>query len=197
MVDCTAPGGRARSARACPAAGGPTTTQPPPGKEAGWTDVAMLHLMVGLPCSGKTTWARQLETRHNALRLTPDEWHIRLFGHDFGEDVGASDQMRHDIRHEAVEAVMWDVASRALVLGVDVILDFGCWVRSQRDEFRSKAAAIGADFVIHFSDASQQELLERLRIRNAQLSETTFYIPERKLREWMRLFEPPSRDEMV
>ncbi|WP_368780995.1 AAA family ATPase [Alicyclobacillus fastidiosus] len=34
--------------------------------------------MVGLPCSGKTTLSRELETRHNALRLSPDEWHIPL-----------------------------------------------------------------------------------------------------------------------
>jgi predicted kinase len=32
-----------------------------------------LHLMVGLPCSGKTTLARTLEHERSALRLTPDE----------------------------------------------------------------------------------------------------------------------------
>src|SRR5690242_19062107 len=44
-----------------------------------WNLVATLHLIVGLPCSGKTTLARQLERQYSALRLTPDEWHIRLF----------------------------------------------------------------------------------------------------------------------
>src|SRR6476659_6415304 len=44
--------------------------------------VATLHLMVGLPCSGKSTLARTLEHEHSALRLTPDEWQIRLFGQD-------------------------------------------------------------------------------------------------------------------
>lgn len=42
--------------------------------------MATLHLMVGLPCLGKTTLARTLEREQSALRLTPDEWHIRLFG---------------------------------------------------------------------------------------------------------------------
>ena len=158
--------------------------------------MATLHLMVGLPCSGKTTLARQLETKHNALRLTVDEWHIRLFGHDFGDNLDESDQTRHDVRHAAVESVMWDVASRVLILGVDVILDFGCWARSERDEYRSKALDIGADFKIYFTDASETELLERLKIRNTQLSASTFYIPESKLKEWMQLFEPPGRDEL-
>jgi AAA domain len=39
-----------------------------------------LYLLVGLPGSGKTTLARQLETERYALRLTPDEWMMPLFG---------------------------------------------------------------------------------------------------------------------
>jgi predicted kinase len=42
--------------------------------------LATLHLVVGLPCSGKTKLARHLEQEVSALRLTPDEWHMRLFG---------------------------------------------------------------------------------------------------------------------
>ena len=126
--------------------------------------MATLHLIVGLPCSGKTTLARQLETQYSALRLTTDEWHIRLFGQDFGDNMTESDEAKHHCRHASVESIMWDVAARVLVLGVDVILDFGCWVRSQRDEFRSRAKDLGADFRIHFADASEAEPLERLKI---------------------------------
>ena len=39
-----------------------------------------LFLLVGLPAAGKTTKARELEREHGALRLTPDEWMIPLFG---------------------------------------------------------------------------------------------------------------------
>ena len=38
--------------------------------------------MVGLPGSGKTTRARELAAAHHALRLTPDEWMIPLFGQE-------------------------------------------------------------------------------------------------------------------
>ena len=43
---------------------------------------AILYLMVGLPGAGKTTRARQLAVEAPALRLTPDEWMIPLFGRD-------------------------------------------------------------------------------------------------------------------
>ncbi len=158
--------------------------------------MATLHLIVGLPCSGKTTLARQLETRYSALRLTTDEWHVRLFGQDYGENMTQSEEAAHNSRHESVESIMWDVAARVLVLGVDVILDFGCWVRSQRDEFRSRAKQLGVDFRIHFSDASEEELFERLKARNKMQREGTFFIPEAKLKEWMQIFEPPSSEEL-
>jgi predicted kinase len=158
--------------------------------------MATLHLMVGLPGSGKTTLARKLETEYSALRLAVDEWHIRLFGCDVHDDSDESDFSKHNARHEAVESLLWDAAARVLVLGVDVILDFGFWVRSQRDELRAKAGELGADLKIHFTDVPEELLLERIKARNAQLPPGTFHIPEVKLKEWMRLFEPPSPDEL-
>ncbi|USK36796.1 ATP-binding protein (plasmid) [Bacillus sp. F19] len=145
--------------------------------------------MVGLPCSGKTTLAQKLEKKYSALRLTPDIWHIRLFGHD-------TDDKDHNARHDLVESLLWDVADRVLILGVDVILDFGFWGRSERDEFRSRAAELGADFKIHFLDATEEMLLERLAARNAQLPQGTFHLSETNLKEYMLLFEPPSQEEL-
>lgn len=71
--------------------------------------MATLHLMIGLPCSGKTTRARELEQQYHALRLTPDIWQIQLFGADmFHPD--------HDRNHSQIEQIMWDVAKRVLTL---------------------------------------------------------------------------------
>ena len=158
--------------------------------------MATLHLIVGLPCSGKTTLARQLETKYSALRLTTDEWHIRLFGHDYWDNMTESDEAQHDSRHASVESIMWDVAARVLVLGVDVVLDFGCWFRSQREEFRARVKNLGADFRIHFADVPEEVLFERLKARNGRRTEGTFFIPESKLKEWIQIFEPPTSEEL-
>ena len=58
-----------------------------------------MHLMVGLPGSGKTTRAKELERALPAVRLTPDEWHLSLFGDDLGHP-------EHDTRHDAIEALL-------------------------------------------------------------------------------------------
>lgn len=145
--------------------------------------------MCGLPCSGKTTLAKELEQTHNALRLTPDDWHTRLFGQDFPGEA-------HNDRHNLIEVIMWEVAARALVLGINVILDFGVWAKVEREDFRARAAKLGASSELHFLNVSDKELLGRLRIRNAQLPPSTFAIPEEQLKEWMQMFQPPTADEL-
>ena len=148
-----------------------------------------LHLMVGLPCSGKTTLARQLEQDYSALRLSLDAWHTRLFGQDAEDD-------QHDARHSRIESLLWEIATRVLVLGVDVILDFGFWARSEREEYRTRAAELGAASEIHFLDVPGEVLVERLAARNADLPPEAFYIPEAYLKKWIRLFQPPTPDEL-
>ena len=151
--------------------------------------MATLHLMVGLPCSGKTTLARALEHQHSALRLTPDEWHIRLFGQD-------AEDPEHDGRHRLIEALQWDVASRALALGIDVILDFGFWAREEREDYRSRARQLGASSEVHLLDVPERELLRLLAQRNAQPSELAFHIPEEMMRPWIASFQKPTPDEL-
>jgi predicted kinase len=145
--------------------------------------------MVGLPCAGKTTLARRIERDRRALRLTPDEWQIRLFGTD--RQVPG-----HDARHDLVEAVLWDLAARVLELGVDVILDFGFWTRAERENFRGRAMRLRARSEVHFADASEAELLSRVRERNGRRPEGTFVITEEQIVAWAKLFEPPTPDEL-
>lgn len=146
--------------------------------------MTILHLMVGLPCSGKSTWARAIEERTGALRLTPDEWHLRLFGQD-------ADHPEHDRRHQVVEDLMWEVAEAVLRRDGDVILDFGFWTQIEREEVAARAARLGAKTKIHYAEVSHEELLRRLRVRNESPSTKAFIISEDSLRRWLALFEPP------
>ena len=151
--------------------------------------MATLHLMVGLPCSGKTTLAQKLEREQAALRLTPDEWHIRLFGQD-------AEEPEHDARHGLIEALLWNIASRALELGTNVILDFGFWAREEREDYRSRAKQLGASSEVHFLDVPADELMHRLAVRNSQPSPTSFYIPEAMMKLWIEFFQRPTPDEL-
>ncbi len=76
-----------------------------------------LFLTCGLQGSGKTSLAKRLEIEHSALRLTADEWLHELHPGVSGVEL--------DALRDPVELVQWRVATRALELGCDVILDWG------------------------------------------------------------------------
>ncbi|MBP7790744.1 MAG: AAA family ATPase [Zoogloea sp.] len=151
--------------------------------------MATLHLMVGLPCSGKTTLAQKLEIEKAALRLTPDEWQVCLFGQD-------AEAPEHDARHSLIEAMLWNIASRALELGTNVILDYGFWAREEREYFRLQAKQLGASSEVHFLDVPEDELLRRLATRNSQPSQASFHIPEDMMKPWIAFFQKPTPDEL-
>jgi predicted kinase len=143
-----------------------------------------------LPGSGKTTKAKQLERERSALRLTPDEWIRPLYGPSPTQGV-------LDAARDPVERLMWLVAARALDLNVNVILDFGFWSQGEREDFRGRANELGAGSEVCFLDVPQQELLRRLTLRNAALPADTFHVSEAELKEWSRVFEPPTEAELA
>ena len=151
--------------------------------------MATLHLMVGLPCSGKTTLARELEQELPALRLNLDEWHIRLFGQD-------AEEPEHDARHSLIEAILWNIASRVLELGTNVILDYGFWAREEREDYRLRAKQLGASSEVHYLDVPADELMRRLEKRNSRPSQESFLISEEAMKPWIAFFQKPTLDEL-
>jgi predicted kinase len=143
-----------------------------------------LYLMVGLPGSGKTTRAKDIESRHAALRLTPDEWIVALFGEDL-------DRPQRDAMRDPVEAVQWQVARRALGLGCNVVLDWGFWSHAERQAYRKQAEDLGARVEVVFLDADIDELWTRIARRD-ESARGTLHITRPELEHWSNLFEPPT-----
>ena len=155
--------------------------------------MATLHLMVGLPCSGKTTLAKRLEKECGALLLSPDAWQAALFGSRYADGPFPPETL--DRMHDRIESMLWKVAARALSLGVDVILDFGFWSRAERDDYRQKARALGAGCRLHVLDPPREELFRRLAARNRAPGDDSLVIPPACLEKWLEIYEPPGKDE--
>ena len=142
-------------------------------------------LMVGLPGAGKTVRARELEEQRQALRLTPDEWMIPLFGEP---DAGG----RRDVLEGRLLWTALQVAGR----GLDVVVDFGLWGRDERSALRWLFAAVGADCRIEFLDLDFETQLVRIRERFARTPEQTFEMSVEDLQNWRESFETPTDDEL-
>ena len=143
----------------------------------------ILFVMIGLPASGKTTRAIEIEKEWCALRLTPDEWLIPLFG---SPDAGERDTLEGRF--------IW-LARRALRGGASVILDFGVWTRDERTALRSMARSVGARTELVYLDVEADEQRRRVVRRSSTDPESSLSPSDRELQHYRSLFEPPVPDE--
>src|SRR6476660_8444437 len=138
---------------------------------------ATVYLVVGLPGAGKTTRAKELETSAPALRLTPDEWQIMLFG----------DQNPPDKR-DLVEGKLIELGMRAASLGADVVLDFGFWGKDERSALRWIASAVGARSQVVYLPVDPGEQRRRVRGRFTTTPGETFRMTDVELEQWRAEF---------
>jgi predicted kinase len=150
------------------------------------TGRATLFVMVGLPGSGKTTRARQLEREHQALRLTPDEWMIPLFG-----------QSQPNGTRDVLEGRFVWLAMHALRIGCNVVLDFGVWSRDERSALRDLALQAGAECVLVYLPVARAEQRNRVETRFAAEPHSTFEMTPEDLHRYEELFQVPTSDELA
>lgn len=144
-----------------------------------------LHLTVGLPGVGKTTLARRVAHRIGAVRLTPDEWMIPLFG-----DPEANG------RRDVLEGRLLWLAHEVLRTGRSVVLDFGCWAEDERWAVRAVAEHAGARFQMHFVDLPESARRHRAGARWQADPASTFEITDEDHERSARAFQPPSESEL-
>ncbi len=164
--------------------------------------MATLFITCGVPASGKTTFAKRLEAEQRAVRLTADEWLHELYPNESDAALNAHGPLVERLQwvnahRPLVERLQWALALRTLALGVNVVLDWGLWTREERDRYRTEAQERGVRVVLCVLDPSRDELVRRLRDRNAALPVGTFRIDEELLDYGLRWFERPTSAELA
>ena len=148
------------------------------------TAPARLVVLCGLPGSGKTTVAKELEATTGGVRMCPDEWMTAL-GIDLWDETARA----------RIEALQWVRTQDLLAHGRTVVLEWGVWHRHERDTLRERARALGVAVELRYLDVPVEELVRRVRARYADRPGATVDITEAHLREWATMIEVPDADE--
>lgn len=154
--------------------------------------MSTVHLISGLPCSGKTTYSQALSKATGGVHFWLDYWLITLYG---PYDIDAVGHDEHARRVLACRELIWHQAEEFLKRGVDVILDDGFFLREHRMKVIRLARALGAGAAIHYLNTPYDVIRARLAERNANLPKYNFPISEERLEFFISMYQVPSADE--
>ena len=146
----------------------------------------VLITFCGLPGSGKTTMAKDVEETTGAVRLNVDEW-VAALGVDFFDDA---------FRHK-LQVRLYEHGITLLKLGQSIIVEDGLWRRDERDRLREVAHKLGAAIEIHYFDVPFDELWRRLEARNALGAYDRVPITRELLQACLPRFQRPDEAELA
>ena len=148
-------------------------------------------LICGKICCGKTTYAQKLCKENNAILLSVDEITLVLFGRDAGEN--------HDTYVERTEKYLFEKSIEIIKSGINVVLDWGFWTKTERDFAKEFYRSHGIDCEFHYIDISDETWKARLKKRNSAIltEETTaYYVDDGLAQKCASIFEVPGKDEI-
>jgi predicted kinase len=147
-----------------------------------------VYLICGFIGAGKTTFAKKLEEKTGAVRITKDEWSIRLIGNDPTINGYAEWDQK-------IIGLSRGFAFYLAEKGVDVIMDEGFWAKEEREELKRRIHAIGAEAVMYYVDTPIETIRERVVARNSNLTKESFKISREMLDSYLMYWQPPGEDE--
>jgi predicted kinase len=150
---------------------------------------AKLIFFCGKMAAGKSTLARDLAKREDAVLLVLDEFLSALFP---GEITDIPELVKY---YSRVKNALAPHICALLSRGISVVLDFPGNTRSQRMWFRELIERANVQHELHFVDAPDALCKSQLRERSAEFAPGTRWTSEAEFEAVTAYFQPPSEDE--
>lgn len=148
-------------------------------------------LVCGKLCCGKTTYAESISREENAVLLSVDEIMLAVFGQHSGD--------KHDEYVLKIKKYLLEKSAELLSKNINIILDWGFWTRSERDNVRDYFHSRNVDTELHLIELNSKEWKHRINERNQAVLEDdgdAYFIDKSVLEKFEKIFEQPEDDEI-
>lgn len=153
--------------------------------------MAQVFLICGKICSGKSYYAEKIRDEKNAVILSTDEATKLLIDNQQGEFYNEfAKRVNLYLRRKAVEIAK---------AGTNVILDWGFWTKSDREEIRKFLSDNKVQSFMLYIDISDTDWERNIKERNERIEQgeggSDFYVDEGLKNKVLSLFEIPTDEE--
>jgi predicted kinase len=148
-----------------------------------------LFFFAGKMAAGKSTLARELAKRENAMLFEQDHFIETLFPNMI---VNVATYIEYSGR---INKLVAPIAVGLLKRGVPVVMDFPGNTRNQRAWFRGIIAAAGAEHELHYLDTPEATCRAQLKARSAHLPPGTKWTTDEDFDLISSHFRAPEPDE--
>lgn len=148
-----------------------------------------LIFLCGKMAAGKSTLARDLAKRENAVLMVQDEFLDALFP---GEITDLPGFIKFSSR---LRSALAPHVCGLLSKGISVVLDFPGNTKAQREWFRELIEQANVEHELHFVDASDALCKVQLANRSKGLPAGAPWTTEAEFTSITAYFQPPSEDE--
>ncbi len=143
----------------------------------------------GKMAAGKSTLAREIAQRENAILLVQDELLSQLFP---GEVVDIPSFVKYSTRlNDALTAHIGSL----LAIGIAVVLDFPGNTITQRTWFRELFESANVDHELHYIDVTDELCKDQLRQRNQDRPQGSVFTSDAEFDAITQYFQAPAADE--
>lgn len=149
------------------------------------------YVICGYIGAGKTTFARKLEKETGVIRITKDEWVIRIFGNHITSDENFEEY------DQKITELATDIALKILKAGHDVIIDEGFWNRAHRDQIKEKVISVGAKPILYYVECPVEKMRERVTNRSNAPPKDSFEISGEMFDSYLKNWHAPDKNEDV
>ncbi len=153
--------------------------------------MAKVIMTCGKICTGKSTYAEKLRKERKGIVLSVDEITLALFEHNIGD--------KHDEYVEKAEHYLYNKSLEVIENGIDVILDWGFWQKSEREYAREFYRKNGVEYEFHYLEISDDEWKKRIEKRNKMVMAdeiSAYFVDENLARKVEGFFEKPTEEEI-
>ena len=150
---------------------------------------AKLFFLCGKMAAGKSTLARELARRENAVLLVQDEFLGRLYPGEILDIAGFVE------RSTRLQQALAPHVCELLHRGICVVLDFPANTKTQRAWFRELIERAGVEHELHFVDAPDTVCRSQLKERSKHLPPGSPWTTDADFDAITRYFQPPAEEE--